>query len=233
LKTIHRYIILVMICVTCSLALTFITYFYSYANASDYGWVWSLNRGWPLSWAVEMHAGVLEFPLPAFYPFNFQALNFSLDLVFWGIVLLLPSSLYLYQKSSQSVHTASAFRSPRTLVGILAVASVVLVLDIPIAFLVRSYISVPLGIWTPYLANGTDYRPIKGIFGDLLFLEGIVALAIGLSAIGAGVIPIGGHARRDPETRQKLREKTSSGIGASVIGAIFFGVALLVVFLPL
>ena len=99
LKTIHRYLILIIICVTCSLALTFTTYFYSYDNDFGYGWAWSVNRGWPLSWAVEMHAHVLVFPPPAFYPFNFQALNFSFDLVFWATVLLLPSSLYLYRKA--------------------------------------------------------------------------------------------------------------------------------------
>jgi hypothetical protein len=95
--------------VTCSLALTFTTYFYSYLNASYYGWAWSVNRGWPLSWAVEMHIGVFEFPLPAFYPFNFQALNFALDFVFWATVLLLPSSLYLYRESPQTVVTSRAW----------------------------------------------------------------------------------------------------------------------------
>lgn len=87
---------------TCSLALTSITYFYSYANDLPLA-AWSVNRGWPLSWAIEMHVGVLVFPPPAAYPFNFQALNFSLDLVFWTTVLLLPPSLYLYRKGSQGV----------------------------------------------------------------------------------------------------------------------------------
>jgi hypothetical protein len=95
--------------VACSLALTLTTYFYSYLNASDYGWAWSVNRGWPLSWAVERHASVLVFPQPAFYPFNFQATNFSLDLVFWATVLLLPPSLYLYRKGPQGVVTTRAW----------------------------------------------------------------------------------------------------------------------------
>lgn len=227
MKTIHRYTILIIICVTCSLALTLITYFYSYNNDLGAGWVWSVNRGWPLSWAAEMHAGVLELAPPPFYPFNFQALNFSLDLVFWATALLLPSSLYLHRKNSQSVQTTRALRFPKTLVGVLVVASVILILDIPIAFLVGPIWG---GLW---LFGSNTAKPIKSIFSDLLFLEGIVALAIGLGSIGAGVIPISGHARRDPETRQKLREKTSSGIWSSVIGAIFFAAGLLVVFLPL
>jgi hypothetical protein len=232
LKTSHGYTILIMISVICSLALTLATYFYSYGNGLDYGAAWSVNRGLPLSWATEMHSGVLVFPQPAFYPFNFQALNFALDVVLWATVLLLVSSSYLYLKSSQSIPTVRELGFPRTPVGILAVASIVLILDIPVAFLVRSYIGAAV-IWAPYLANGYDYGPTIGIFSDLLFLEGIVALAIGLGSTVAGAIPIGGHARPDTETLQKLREKTRSGIWASVIGAIFFGAGLLVVFLPI
>jgi len=84
--------------------LTLVTYFYSYPNDLS-GAGWSVHRGWPLSWAVEIHLGISIFPLPAVYPFNFQALNFSLDLVFWATVLLLPSCLFLYRKGSQSVVT--------------------------------------------------------------------------------------------------------------------------------
>jgi hypothetical protein len=73
-----------------SLAVTFATYFYSYApnvwlTVSGDWRVLSVNRGWPLPWVVE----------------NYQALNFSLDLIFWAMVLLLPSFLYLYRKNSQ------------------------------------------------------------------------------------------------------------------------------------
>jgi hypothetical protein len=68
-----------------------------------------VNRGWPLSWATEIHAGISIFPSPAVYPSSFQALNFSLDLVFWATVLLLPSSLCLYLKGSQSVPTTRAW----------------------------------------------------------------------------------------------------------------------------
>jgi hypothetical protein len=99
LKTIHRYLILVITCVALSIALTFATYFYSYVGDIGFGWAaWSVNRGLPLSWAVEMHSHVFAFLQPTFYPFDFQALYFSLDCVFWLMVLLLPSSLYLYRK---------------------------------------------------------------------------------------------------------------------------------------
>ena len=99
---------------TCALALTVATYFYSYVDDFGYGWVWSVNRGLPLSWATEMHNHVIESSPPAPYPFNFQALNFSLDSIFWAIVLLLPSSLYLHRtrgtnkKSTASDYTENA-----------------------------------------------------------------------------------------------------------------------------
>ena len=96
MKTVYRYLVLIALCVAFSLAVTYATYFYSYVDNFGHWWVWSVNRGWPLSWAVETHYHGLTGPEPAFYPFNFQALNFSLDLVFWATVLLLPSSLYLY-----------------------------------------------------------------------------------------------------------------------------------------
>jgi hypothetical protein len=109
LKTIHRYLILVIICVALSLALTFATYFYSYVNDIGFGWAaWSVNRGWPLSWAEEMHAHVLSPNPPTFYPFDFQALNFSLDFVFLLTVLLLPSSLYLYPRSLKRAFSTTA-----------------------------------------------------------------------------------------------------------------------------
>ena len=219
--------ILIIICVICSLVLTLATFFYSYGSGLGYGPAWSVNRGWPFSWATEMHVGVLEFAPPAFYPFNFQILNFSIDLVFWAIVLLLASSVFLYLKSSQSVPAVRELRSPRTLLGIMAVASIVLILNVYIAFLLDPSWR---NLW---LFGSVTPQPIRSIFGDLLFLEGIVALVIGLGSTFAGAIPISGQARGDPETLQKLREKTSSGIWVSVIGAIFFGAGLLVVFLPI
>jgi hypothetical protein len=96
--------VLIIICVTGSLALTLVTYFYSYPNDLPTA-AWSVNRGWPLSWAEEMHTGVLLFPPPTVYPFIFQALNFSFDLVFWATVLLLPSFLFLYLKGPQTIIT--------------------------------------------------------------------------------------------------------------------------------
>jgi hypothetical protein len=124
---------------------------------------------------------------------------------------------------------------PRTLLGILAVASVILILDIPIAFLVGSYLR---GLW--FFAN----RPVRGIFSDLLFLEGIGTLAIGLCNIGdirlrlgslrPGYFPIDGREWRDAETRKGLRkELEKAGVRLLIISAIFIGVSLLVAFLPL
>jgi len=124
---------------------------------------------------------------------------------------------------------------PRTLLRVLAVASVILILDIPIAFLVGSYLG---GLWL--FAN----RPAKGIFSDLLFLEGIVALAIGLCNIDGirlslgslrpGYLPIEGRAWRDAETRKSYRkELEKAGVRLLIVSAIFIGVSLLVVFLPL
>ena len=90
------------------MAITFVTYFYSYVNDLGFAWaVWSVNRGLPLSWAIEMHNHVTEPFMPTFYPFDFQALSFSLDFVFWLTVLLLPSSLYLYRKRFLSVSVKS------------------------------------------------------------------------------------------------------------------------------
>jgi hypothetical protein len=68
-----------------------------------------VNRGFPFSWAIERHVGVVVFPLPAVYSFNFQALNFLFDLVFWATVLLLPSCAFLYAKGSQIVVTSRAW----------------------------------------------------------------------------------------------------------------------------
>jgi len=103
LKRILRYLLLIILCVTCALALTVATYFYSYVDDFGYGWVWSVNRGSPLSWAIENHNHVSEFTKPPNYPsVHFQALNFSLDFISWVAVLLLPSSLYLYRAR---VHT--------------------------------------------------------------------------------------------------------------------------------
>jgi len=96
MKTVYRYLVLITLCVAFSLAVTFATYFYYYVDDFGYGWVWSVNKGLPLSWAVETHYHGLTGPEPAFYPFDFQALNFSFDIVFWTTLLLLPSSLYLY-----------------------------------------------------------------------------------------------------------------------------------------
>ena len=108
LKTAHSYLFLIIICVLLSIAITFATYFYSYVNDLGFAWaVWSVNRGLPLSWAIEMHNHVTEPFMPTFYPFDFQALSFSLDFVFWLTVLLLPSSLYLYRKRFFSVSVKS------------------------------------------------------------------------------------------------------------------------------
>ena len=100
--------VLIIICVIFSLALTLATYFFSYAKDLTLAG-WSVNRGLPFSWAVERHVGVVVFPLPAVYPFNFQVLNFIFDLIFWTTVLLLPSSLYLYGKRSQTVVASPAW----------------------------------------------------------------------------------------------------------------------------
>jgi len=100
--------ILLIICAACSLALTSATYFFSYASDLPLAG-WSVNRGFPFSWAIERHGGVVVFPLPAVYPFNFQALNFLFDLIFWATVLLLPSCAFLYAKGSQIVVTSRAW----------------------------------------------------------------------------------------------------------------------------
>jgi hypothetical protein len=99
---------LLIICVACSLPLTLVTYFNSYASDLPLAG-WSVNRGFPFSWAIERHAGVVVFPLPAVYPFDFQALNFLFDLIFWATVLLLPSCAFLYAKGSQIVVTSRAW----------------------------------------------------------------------------------------------------------------------------
>ena len=129
-----------------------------------------------------------------------------------------------------------SIRNPRTLLGILAVALLVLVLDIPVAFFVSSYLVG--GLWF------FSHRPAKDIFTDLLFLEGIITLAIGLVNIGGvrldlgtvgpfGGFPMNPREWRDNETRKGIRKELSrAGILLSVIGVIFIGMSLLVVFLP-
>ncbi len=108
METSYSYMILLIICVACSLPLTLVTYFYSYASDLPLAG-WSVNRGFPFSWAIERYVGVVVFPLPAVYPFNFQALNFLFDLIFWATVLLLPSCAFLYAKGSQIVVTSRAW----------------------------------------------------------------------------------------------------------------------------
>ena len=133
--------------------------------------------------------------------------------------------------SDESIHNS------RTLLGIVAVALLVLVLDIPVAFFVSSYLVG--GLWF------FSHRPARDIFTDLLFLEGIIALAIGLVNIGGvrlnlgtmtpyGARPINPREWRDSETRNGIRRELSrAGILLLVIGVIFIGMSLLVAFLPL
>ena len=128
--------------------------------------------------------------------------------------------------------------NPRTLLAILAVALIILVLDIPVAFFVSSHLVG--GLWF------FSHRPAKDIFTDLLFLEGIITLAIGLVNISGVRLDLGGltpyghrgpinpREWRDSETRKGIRKELSrAGILLLTIGGIFIGMSLLVAFLPL
>lgn len=89
-----------------------------------------------------------------------------------------------------------------------------------------------------------DLREI--FFADLLFLEGIVTLAIGLVNIGGVRLDLGGltpyghrgpikpREWRDSETREGIRKELSrAGILLLVIGVIFMGMSLLIASIPL
>ena len=143
----------------------------------------------------------------------------------------IPNLSVSQMDSEESTH------NPRTLLGILAVALFILVFDIPVALLVSSYLVG--GFWF------FSHRPARAIFTDLLLLEGIVTLAIGLINIGGvrlnlgsmgpyGKPPINPREWRDSGTRQGIRKELSrAGILLLTIGAIFIGMSLLVAFLPL
>jgi len=99
LETSHRNRILIIACLTCSLLLTLVTYFITYV-----GYVplpsWAVDRGFPFPWTIEMHTAS-----PVVY-LSFQGLNFSLDVIFWAAVLLLPTYVFLYEKALPKVVTS-------------------------------------------------------------------------------------------------------------------------------
>jgi len=122
---------------------------------------------------------------------------------------------------------------PRTAKGTLLAGLIILILDIPLSLFMSSYLG---GLW--FFAR----KPAKGIFSDLLFLEGIVALAIAAINIGGisescgikGIWATSDRARRIPEERKRLRtEQISSGIRLVIMGAIFVGLSFLVMSLPI
>jgi hypothetical protein len=71
-----------------------------------------VNRGWPLPWAVELHGDIVQIPPPAVYPFDFQALNFSIDLTMWMMIFLLPSLLFVYWKTPEEHQTPTPANAP-------------------------------------------------------------------------------------------------------------------------
>lgn len=98
LKAVELYLMLVIVCMSLSLIVTSATGFYSYESPFLSGI--HVYRGWPLAWSVEQIGGG-GFINPNYPPsaplFDFQALNFLIDLVLWMTIFLLPSSLYLYR----------------------------------------------------------------------------------------------------------------------------------------
>lgn len=97
MKAVELYLILVIVCMILSFAVTSATYFYSYESVSL---VTRVYRGWPWAWAVEQIGGdalVNPHNPPRAPLLDFQAPNFLIDLVLWMTIFLLPSSLYLYR----------------------------------------------------------------------------------------------------------------------------------------
>jgi len=88
-----------MACLTCSLLFTLATYLISQEGYLPLA-AWGVYRGFPLPWVIEMHT-----VSPIVY-LSFQALNFSIDLIFWAAVLLLPTYVYLYEKAQPKVITS-------------------------------------------------------------------------------------------------------------------------------
>jgi hypothetical protein len=124
----------------------------------------------------------------------------------------------------------SAFKIPRAAKNIGLIVLIMLVSDIIVAYLGGAYLS---GVFLLFRRGAT------GIFSDLLFLEGIIALAVGLINIGGisesqGINP--GHvgatsdpARRDPEARKRLRkEQLHSGTLLIVLGPVLIGFSMLI-----
>lgn len=82
-----------------SLAVTLASYNFSYIepNTVDATFVY---RGWPLYWMIESWSYWSPPPYP--HTFDFQLLNFLVDLVFWLVVFTVPSAtLLLFKKKSR------------------------------------------------------------------------------------------------------------------------------------
>jgi hypothetical protein len=123
----------------------------------------------------------------------------------------------------------SAFRFPR-MRSIALIVLIMLISDVIVAYLGGAYLS------GAFLFFG---RGVAGVFSDLLFLEGIVVLAIGLINIGgisesqgfnpAHVGATSDRARREPEARKRLRrEQLHSGMILILLGPMLIGFSLLI-----
>jgi hypothetical protein len=91
-------LIVVFLCLVLSLVATLASYnlYYTDSRIVDASLVY---RGWPLYWVVELWS----WWSPPQYPhtFQFQPLNFLIDIVFWAVVFQLPSATLLLLKEAK------------------------------------------------------------------------------------------------------------------------------------
>lgn len=121
----------------------------------------------------------------------------------------------------------SAYKIPRTARNVILILAILLVSDVIIAYLGGIYLT---DVFFLFRRGGV------GIFSDLLFLEGTVAVAIGLINMGGisessgikGTRATSDSARREPEAHARLRrEQLHSGTLLIIVGPTIIGLSLL------
>ena len=94
-------IIVVLVCLVLSLAVTLTSYNFSYMKPDivDAAFVY---RGWPLCWMIESWSYWSPPPYP--HTFDFQPVNFLLDFVFWAVVFSTPIAVVLLKKAVKTTN---------------------------------------------------------------------------------------------------------------------------------
>jgi hypothetical protein len=102
LKTRTMLFAVVLICLAFSLAATLASYyFYTMPFIVDATFVY---RGWPFCWLVESWSGWSPPERP--HIFQFQPLNFLIDVAFWAVVFQLPTLIFLIEQRNRKSFNA-------------------------------------------------------------------------------------------------------------------------------